>query len=153
MTDGFGSARHLVRLALLILGGLVIFLLVRAALMPVGFGVLGHYRVGAIEDNRLKAVSYAGQKACVECHSDVGETRATGRHAKLSCEGCHGPLAKHAEDPGTAAATKPNPRTICLRCHASNRSRPKFIPQIVVADHADDGPCTACHQPHRPGLS
>jgi len=149
----WGSSRHLVRLAALFGVAVLAFLVVRWALMPEGFGVYGHYRAGALDDNRARPVRHAGQAACVECHTDVAEARAGGRHQRLSCEGCHGPLASHASDPGSSSGSKPDPRKTCLRCHEQNRSRPSGLPQIVVADHADEGPCTACHQPHQPGLS
>jgi hypothetical protein len=148
------SSRHLVRLAGLFGLGLCAFLVVRWLLMPEGFGVYGHYRAGALADNRERAPLYAGQAACVECHTDVGEARAVGRHARLSCEGCHGPLASHAVDPGAGTGVaKPDGREGCVRCHARNSSRPPGFPQVVVVEHAEEGACTACHQPHQPGLS
>lgn len=145
-------ARHLIRMALLFAAGIAAFLVARQALMPAGFGEFGHYRAGAIHDNTLRAASYAGQAACAACHDEVVATRAAGRHARLSCEGCHGPLAAHAGDPTAATAPRPDPRLICLRCHARDRARPQWLPQVVVADHSAEGPCTECHTPHQPGL-
>jgi hypothetical protein len=43
MRELFRDAEHLFRLALLFLALVVIFLLVRAALIPKGFGTYGHY--------------------------------------------------------------------------------------------------------------
>jgi hypothetical protein len=129
------------------------FLIVRAAAMPAGFGVYGHYRAGALDDSRARPIRYAGQAACLDCHSDVGETRNHGPQGRpLSCEGCHGPLAAHASDPGTAAAKKPEARTLCLRCHEANPARPPGFRQIDPATHADEGPCISCHTPHAPGV-
>jgi hypothetical protein len=149
----YDDVKHLIRLAALFLFGLMAFLVVRALMMPVGFGVFGHYRAGALDDNRTRPVRYAGQAACLDCHADAAEARAGGGHARVSCESCHGPLAGHAAEPDTTAARRPDPRLTCLRCHSSNPARPRRQPQIVVKDHAEEGPCTACHQPHRPGVA
>lgn len=146
-------SRHLIRMALLFALGISVFLVLRHVLMPEDFGVYGHYRAGAIDDNRVRPTSYAGQNACLACHDDVGEDRAKGRHARLSCEGCHGPLASHASDPATHAARRPDPRATCLRCHSADPARPAKQPQIDVPEHAATGPCTECHKPHQPGLS
>jgi hypothetical protein len=153
MPARFDDFRHLLRLLLLFLAGLAAFLLLRAVLMPPGFGDFGHYRAGALDDNRLRPVTFAGQRACLDCHGDVGETRAGGRHERLSCEGCHGAMASHASDPTGVAAARPDPRSVCLRCHARNRSRPASFPQIVVDEHAGDASCADCHRPHHPGIS
>ncbi len=153
MGGRYDDYRHLVRLVLLFAAGILVFFLVRAYMMPPDFGRYGHYRAGALDDIRQLPVKFAGQKACVECHTDVAETRAPGKHARISCETCHGALGAHAVDPGLAAATKPDPRTVCLPCHSALRSRPKTHPQIVVADHAGDAKCNACHRPHQPAVS
>jgi hypothetical protein len=149
----FGDYRHVVRLLVLFAIGIAAFLALRAALMPAGFGTLGHYRAGALDDVRAQPVRFAGQQACAECHDDVAAVRATGSHARVACESCHGPLAAHAAAPTEVAAIKPDPRSTCLGCHTSNRSKPARFPQIVVMEHAESGACSECHQPHKPGLS
>lgn len=153
MSVRFDDYRHVVRMALLFALAVALFLVVRAVFVPSTFGLYGHYRAGALDDVRVHPVKYAGQAVCVDCHSDVQTTRAEGRHARLSCEGCHGPLAAHANDPTGAAATRPDGRAPCLRCHTQNPARPRTLPQVVVSEHAEEGPCTACHQPHKPGFS
>ncbi len=153
MGGRFDDYKHLIRLGLLFAAGIVLFLAIRAWAMPPDFGKYGHYRPGALDDIRQRPITFAGQKACVECHSDVAETRAPGRHARISCESCHGAQGQHAADPGAAAATKPDPRTVCLRCHVALRARPKTQPQIVVSDHAGDASCSECHKPHQPSVS
>ncbi|MGE3842643.1 MAG: hypothetical protein AB7I50_13740 [Vicinamibacterales bacterium] len=153
MTLRFDDYRHLVRLATLFVLGVASFLLIRAWFMPPSFGVYGHYRANALDDVRSQVVTYAGQTTCVECHTDVQELRAGGRHARLSCEGCHGPRAAHAADPTAGAPSRPDGRALCVRCHTQNAARPKTLPQVVVSDHAPEGVCTECHQPHMPGFS
>jgi hypothetical protein len=152
MSRRFRDAEHLIRMAAIFAGGLLAFLLARTIFVPDDFGVLGHYRLSAIDDVRARPAAYAGQKACLECHTDVGEAReAGGAHARVACESCHGPLATHAA--GEGGAERPEPRTICVRCHAANGARPRAFPQVHVREHADEGPCTTCHQPHAPKIS
>jgi len=153
VTIRFDDYRHLVRLVTVLAFGVALFFFVRAWLMPPTFGLYGHYRASALDDVSMQAVKYAGQATCVECHTDVKDLRAAGGHAGLSCEGCHGPRATHAADPGAAAAERPDGRALCVRCHTLNAARPKTLPQVVVSDHAPEGACTECHQPHKPGFS
>lgn len=153
MRELFRDAEHLVRLALLFVAALVVFLIVRGLLVPKDFGQFGHYRAGALADNRARQVVFAGRVACVECHSDVEDARRGGAHAAIGCEACHGPLAAHAADPTTAAATKPDPRTLCLVCHTRNVAKPKRFPQVDPKEHGEGAACADCHRPHAPGLS
>ena len=96
----FGHKGHLVRVAGLFVAGVLAFLVLQAFLVPKGFGVYGHYRAGALEENRARPVAFAGRAACVECHSDVPEAMKGGRHAAIRCEACHGPLAASRRGPG-----------------------------------------------------
>jgi hypothetical protein len=143
---------HLVRVAALFGAALILFFVARAVLVPKDFGIYGHYRAGALADARARPIAYAGQAACVECHGDVGDLRKTSSHAHVACESCHGPLATHASGDDATRPGRPNGRTTCMRCHVASPSKPAKFPQIVLKDHADDGPCIACHQPHAPKL-
>jgi Cytochrome c7 and related cytochrome c len=149
----FRHAGHLLRVALLCAGGLAVFLVARRVAVPADFGRYGHYRAGALDDARARPVVFAGQRACLDCHSDVGEIRKRSRHRQVSCEICHGPLAKHASGDDPATPKRPDGRTACLTCHLKNVSKPSAFPQIVLKDHADEGACSACHQPHNPKIS
>jgi hypothetical protein len=149
----FDHGRHLVRVAVLFVAGVAVFLVVRHWLVPADFGMYGHYRAGALADARARPVVFAGQKACGECHTDVVEMRKTSRHQPVSCEVCHGPLARHASGDDPATPTRPDGRTACLTCHLKNVSKPASFPQIVVKEHADEGKCSECHPPHSPKLS
>jgi len=144
------DAEHLLRLALLFAAGVLVFLLVRALLVPAGFGELGHFRTGAIEDNSERALRFAGRAACAECHDDAAAELGAGRHARIGCESCHGPLAAHAADPEAAAAVRPDATPLCVRCHESNPARPAGHPQVEPREHAEGAACTDCHQPHAP---
>jgi hypothetical protein len=149
----FKDREHYVRAAILFAVGVAAFLGVRAVLVPKGFGAYGHYRSGALADNRARKFSFAGHAACEECHTDVAELRTGSRHEQVGCEACHGPLARHAEDPDAVAPTLPDPATLCLRCHLENVSRPAGFPQVNPRDHAGDETCTSCHRPHHPETS
>jgi len=149
MSDRHDRA-HLYRVAALFAAGLLLFFVARTFFIPKDFGVYGHYRAGALDDARARPIAYAGQAACVECHSDVGDLRKTSSHAHVSCETCHGPLAKHASGDDPAKPVRPDGRTTCTRCHLESRSKPATFPQIVLQEHADEGPCIACHTPHAP---
>ena len=150
MGDLFGHKGHLVRVATLFVGGVLVFLVLQALLVPKGFGAYGHYRAGALDANRARPVSFAGRTACIECHSDVPDAMKGGRHEKVRCEACHGPLAGHAGDPGEKKAERPDSRVLCARCHATSVARPARFPQVEVADHAGGEACTTCHVAHNP---
>jgi hypothetical protein len=149
MAEGrFRDQEHLLRLAGLALGALLCFVVLRHFLVPRGFGVYGHYRAGALQENRAEPVSFAGQDACLTCHDDA---RRGGKHAAVRCEACHGALARHAsaEDPTAVKPERPD-ASLCLRCHLVNVAKPKSFPQIDLKDHGGAGSCLTCHEAHRP---
>lgn len=146
------DSEHLVRLALLLALGILIFLGVRSAVVPKGFGEFGHYRSGALKDARAHAISFAGHAACEACHVDQAKVKSDSRHAQVSCESCHGPLAKHADDPSALKPQKPDAATLCARCHEADSAKPKTFPQVASKDHSQGASCGACHQPHSPKL-
>jgi hypothetical protein len=153
MGDRSGNYSHLVRMAGLFLVGLTVFLVSRSYFVPKDFGVYGHYRAGALDDARARPITFAGQAACVECHSDIGDLRKTSRHAKVSCESCHGALASHAAGEEPLKPTHPDGLKTCTGCHLKSRSKPPTFPQIEVAEHAGDNKCIECHNPHAPKIS
>jgi hypothetical protein len=148
----FEDYKHVLRMAGIFAVGITAFFVFRTVMVPKDFGVYGHYRAGALADNAKRTIQYAGRAACIECHSEIQEKRAGGKHAGIGCESCHGPLAKHAADATTVIPTKPDPRATCLRCHTARPSKPIGFPQIIPADHAPDGACTACHKAHNPKI-
>lgn len=147
------DAEHLFRLAGLFVVGLFLFLVVRALAVPEGFGRLGHYRAGAIDDNRVPPLVYAGRAACADCHAEAVEAKAAGAHRGIGCESCHGALAAHASDPDSAAAKAPEATPLCLRCHTADQAKPKGFPQVDPAPHAEGAACNDCHQAHAPSVS
>jgi hypothetical protein len=148
----FQDSGHLVRPAVVFLLGLALFAVVRQAVIPKEFGKYGHYRPGALDTIRARPIAYAGQQQCVLCHEDQGKMRAEGKHAHVACETCHGPLAKHAEDPGSLTPKLPEVATLCVRCHEKDAAKPAAFPQVVSAEHSGGMACNECHKPHNPHL-
>lgn len=148
----FRDAGHLVRPAAVLLAGLAVFLVVRSAVVPKGFGQYGHYRPAALELIRQRPLAFAGQATCVACHDDEATARAAGKHAHVACEACHGPQAKHTEDPVGIKPVLPDVAVLCARCHEKDAAKPKNFPQVVTAEHSAGLACNTCHQPHNPHL-
>jgi hypothetical protein len=150
MNTLFKDKEHLVRAVGLALVSVLVFLVARQMLVPKDFGVYGHFRAGALDDNRARPLAFAGQAQCLECHDEVASARRQGKHAGVACEACHGALASHAAG-SEAKPSRPDPRGTCLICHTPNLAKPKSFPQIQPKEHGDAGPCTACHAAHNPG--
>jgi uncharacterized CHY-type Zn-finger protein len=153
MSARFSDYAHVLRMAAIFAAGILLFLIVRALLVPEDFGVYGHYRAGALADNRAHPLVFAGRGACAECHDDIVAARKGGRHERVGCEACHGALGAHAFGQTDAKPARPDPRALCISCHDAKVGKPAGFPQVRVNEHAEEGPCTACHQPHNPAIS
>ncbi len=140
---------HLLRVVLVFAVGTLIFILVRAILVPKSFGEYGHYRGNAIAEIAAKTPVFAGHQACETCHSDVATMKNKGKHVSVNCEACHGALANHADDP-SIEPPKLDTANLCVRCHEENGARPAGFPQIHAEEHSGGLPCETCHQPHSP---
>jgi len=143
---------HLFRLALLMVIGVIVFILFRAAVIPHSFGQYGHYRGDAIKEIAARPIAFAGHQVCENCHTEVVEQKKLGKHVVVPCEACHGALANHAEDPASVKPPKLDTAVICARCHEANSAKPRTFPQVVTADHAGGLACDTCHQPHKPAI-
>ena len=145
---------HLIRPAVVLIAALGVFLLIRSVFVPEAFGKYGHYDPAALEDNRRRPVSYAGQETCATCHEGEAKVRAAGRHAKVACEACHGPQAAHAnsDDPSAHKPKRPDSAFLCRRCHEKDAAKPDGFPQVAIAEHSGGVACNSCHQPHNPHL-
>ena len=154
MRQLFRDTGHLIRPAVVLLAGICLFLVIRTALIPKAFGQYGHYSPGALDAIRQRPISYAGQEACVLCHEGEGKERATGKHAHVACEACHGPLAGHAnaDDPAAHKPALPDVANLCRRCHEKDAAKPAGFPQVATAEHSGGMLCSTCHKPHNPHL-
>lgn len=65
MRNFFKESEHLVRMALTLAAFVMIFLVIRHAVVPRTFGDLGHYRAAALDDIRARPISSPG-KRCVK---------------------------------------------------------------------------------------
>lgn len=148
----FKDVEHLVRLAALFAGGVILFAIARAAFVPASFGELGHYRATAVVEARARTPAYAGQQACAECHVDVVDLKARARHKPIACESCHGPLAKHADGTSADRPPKPDATPLCTHCHAANTGKSKRYPTVDIKEHAGTESCVTCHTPHDPRI-
>jgi uncharacterized CHY-type Zn-finger protein len=146
------DAGHLFRMAAVFAVGIVLFLVLRGIFVPKTFGQYGHYRAAAITDVASRPVMFAGHQACEACHTDVHELKSKGVHARVACESCHGPLAKHADDPTALQPPHIDVAVLCVRCHEANIAKPKTFPQVVSADHSGGVVCDTCHKPHSPKI-
>jgi DmsE family decaheme c-type cytochrome len=106
---------------------------------------------------------YVGAEACKICHEDLFDGFEKSPHFKTTlntrggpshqgCEGCHGPGAAHADNPGdpknifsfkTASAKIINER--CLTCHASGKEQMNFAQSVHNKNNVS---CLDCHSSH-----
>lgn len=148
-----------------------------AILAVLGFGVGGAIAVtygqfGAHPGRNatawaIRPAAFEGTASCAVCHPDQAATWAAARHAGISCESCHGPLAGHpaanpspellaperSAVPVAAAgvllgADTSAPTALCLTCHEAIVGRPLGFPVIEPATHFSGPSCVACHDPH-----
>jgi hypothetical protein len=148
----YKDAGHLFRMAAVFAAGLTLFLIARSLFVPKTFGQYGHYRAAALAEIAAKPVMFAGHGACESCHTNVFDVKSKGVHARVACESCHGPLAKHADDPTSLQPPKIDVAGLCVRCHEANLAKPKTFPQVVSADHSGGVICDTCHKPHSPKI-
>lgn len=130
---------------------ILLFLVARHFLIPESFGKYGHYRADSIDEIVALPVHYAGKAACIECHDTEAKLLASDAHSGLSCEVCHGPNAKHAEDYEIKEfLAKDGSRASCARCHSINPARKiEVINQIDTKEHHPEKEnCIDCHNPH-----
>lgn len=128
---------------------ILLFLVARHFLIPESFGKYGHYRADAIDEVGALPIKYAGKAVCIDCHDIEAELLASDVHSGLSCEICHGPGAKHADD-YEIKLESPGSRKFCGRCHSLNPARKiEVINQIDTKEHyPEKADCIDCHNPH-----
>jgi hypothetical protein len=153
-------ARHVFRVLLVLLLGLVVVVIGRSLLIPKSYGIYGNYRYDNVAEQRVvRPPLHGGARSCAPCHEARAKELAKGSHAKVSCEVCHGPLGLHVKDgkaiKGVAVAIDRTPK-LCGYCHRKTDGRPAKFPQVVFEKHVDGGlgpkGCLDCHEPHTPKL-
>lgn len=136
---------------------------VRAALVPEGFGVDGHYRVAAPSEAAAQEPVHQGKMVCGSCHDDELNAHEKDVHVSVQCEACHGPGREHVkaregdapDDQGRMF--RELEQANCLACHRRLLARPNLFPTIDVDKHfalvgvKDPATkCQDCHSPHEP---
>ena len=144
----FNMPPQVLRLVLLTVVIVGTYLIARSFLTPASFGQYGHYRGNALAELSSRPITFAGRKACDECHSDHFQKLAKAEHKTLGCETCHGPGQAHADNPDLKLEKLTFSH--CVRCHEESPSRPKWLKQIVSTKHYTGQRCTECHSPHEP---
>jgi hypothetical protein len=139
---------QLFRLVLLTVFIVTSYLVARFFLTPASFGQFGWYRADALGELASLPITFAGRRACDECHSDHLQKLAKAEHKTLSCETCHGAGQAHVDNPDLKLEKLTFAH--CVRCHESSPSRPKWLKQIQSKDHYTGQRCTECHSPHEP---
>jgi hypothetical protein len=148
MKTQFKLPPQIVRLVLLTVGIVGSYMVARFFLTPESFGQYGWYRGNALRERASLPRTYAGKKACTECHEDKGLQLAKFAHKTLSCEVCHGPGQEHVDNFDVKLPVLTHGH--CLRCHETNPSRPAWHKQIDPREHYPGDKCTECHVPHAP---
>jgi uncharacterized CHY-type Zn-finger protein len=133
--------------------GTLAFLGIRAFFVPHSFGEYGHYRGDAIAEIAALPIVHAGHETCETCHTDVLELKTKGKHAGVACEACHGPQAKHTEDPVSIVPVLPDAAVLCPQCHEASAAKPRWFPQVDTKEHSGGLVCKICHSPHNPGMT
>ena len=117
-----------------------------AGVAVVGCGVFAWALPGPQADEDMETI---GGAACLECHSDIQDSRVGSQHGQVDCESCHGPLAKHAREPDSHQPVVVGAE-VCLMCHEAGMGMPASFPTVNPKDHNPQKACTACHPSHHP---
>ena len=111
----FGPFNHVFRIAVLFAAGIAAFLVMRWWFVPSDFGVYGHYRAGALADNRGRALAYAGQ---VVRERGGGPTRPDTRAV---CVGCHARSGGKPHAFPQVVVREHAEEGACTACHAAHK--------------------------------
>jgi predicted CXXCH cytochrome family protein len=130
-----------------------------------GTAVWGLVLIGCVSVNRtmlappfVAGASFAGDKACAECHTDVVDHFGSATHAKIAladgkvgatgCETCHGAGSLHVKTggvKGTIVNPGKSPET-CFQCHLDKRGA--FSLPNSHGLMAGTVTCGDCHDAH-----
>jgi hypothetical protein len=154
---------HVIRLCIVLIIIIMVFAIVRNFFVPQSFGVFGSYKYGYYrEDSREEQAElpalYQGTEKCAKCHEEVINASASGGHATVACETCHGYWQAH--DKNTKGKI-PQDTSVesCMSCHEAVTGRPADFPQIInfvvhmeeqETEFDADATCVDCHNPHSP---
>jgi hypothetical protein len=118
--------------------------------------VYGEYGFHPEENARSWAAltpQYADTAVCERCHELQYAAWEGERHASVTCESCHGPLAEHAatapvEAPAGSLGIGTPDEGLCAICHEQSPAKPAAFAQVDLAEHYSGGTCLNCHDSH-----
>ena len=143
--------KHIVRLIMLIGGGLALGLTAKWYFTAESFYEYGHYRADAVAEIAAQEPAFQTARYCQSCHGERHAQWSANNHKTVACETCHGAAKGHPQSgklPIPADARK-----LCTLCHERMAERPRTQPQIDAAQHGAGQQCIVCHNPHAPKLA
>lgn len=162
----FSEKSHVVRIFLIIVILGVVGFVARQIALPESFGLHGHYRWEANNENRALPLINQNSNTCRTCHNGIYQLHEKDAHYNVPCVDCHGAgnlhVAYHKDSLGTVTkeqAVMPKEFKLegCLFCHRKLKARPSDFPQIDQTEHFKflnvtnpDTKCIDCHSPHEP---
>ncbi len=143
--------KHIVRIILLLAGGLALGLAAKWYFTAESFYEFGHYRADSVAQIAAHEPVFQTAAYCQDCHSERHAQWSAANHKTVVCEVCHGPGEGHPQK-GKLPIPE-DTRKLCTLCHERMAERPRTQPQIDPARHFPDQQCAACHNPHAPKLA
>lgn len=140
--------KHIFRLVMLILAGLLVAVVAKALLTEESFYRFGHYRADSVPEVAALPVVYQGSASCQQCHAERYEKWLAAKHQSVSCETCHGPGQGHTKD--NKLPIPDDSVKLCSTCHEAMPGRPAEQPQVELPKHGRGKQCVVCHNPHVP---
>ena len=143
--------KQIVRLIMLIAGGLAVGLTAKWYFTAESFYEYGHYRADSVPEIAAQEPAFRTARYCQTCHGERHAQWSAGNHKSVTCEACHGAAQGHPE-----SGKLPIPadtRKLCTLCHEKMAERPRTQPQIEPAQHSSGQQCAVCHNPHAPKLA
>lgn len=124
------------------------------AFMTVGIALAG-LSLGLRGADAKAGGGVVGMDTCATCHEDVAKAFKAGAHGsamaakspdtlKKACEGCHGPGAAHADNPGKANINRTPKADACLSCHPNAEA---LMANNIPAHPRNGIACLDCHAP------
>lgn len=124
-----------------------------AVVVPWVYGEYGFHPAENARTWAALAPSYADAVVCQRCHEAQYAAWQGERHASVTCESCHGPLAEHAataplEAPAGSLGLEKPATDLCVVCHQQSPAKPTAFAQVDLLEHNPGAPCLGCHGSH-----